>query len=212
MERLQDGMVIGLGTGSTTRYAIERIGRLVAGGMNIAGVPTSKATAALADSLGIPLTTLEEHRRLDLTIDGADEVDPRLNLIKGLGGALFREKLVASASAEMVVVVDESKLVDCLGQKTPVPTELLPFGWRLTEERLEKLGCRPSLRMEDDKPFITDNGNYILDCKFPRIDDASRLARRLKAIPGVLEHGLFLEMADLVLVGRPQGVTEMRRP
>jgi ribose 5-phosphate isomerase A len=212
VHRVKDGMVVGLGTGSTVRYSIEKIGRLVDEGLDILGVPTSEATADLARSLGISLTTLVEHPEVDLTIDGADEVDPNLDLIKGMGGALFREKLVALASSEMIVVVDESKLVDSLGQKTPIPVEVLPFGWTATRDRLQALGCDPSLRRTDSGPFVTDNGNYILDCRFPRIDDPADLARRLKEITGVLEHGLFLGMADLVLVGHPEGVREMRRP
>lgn len=212
VDRVEEGMVLGLGTGSTTRYAIEKLGRLVSEGFDILGVPTSEATADLARSRGIPLTSLDEQPTVDLTIDGADEVDPRLNLIKGMGGALFREKIVALASTQMIVVVDESKLVDFLGQKTPVPIEVLSFGWKVTRKRLERLGCTPSLRRKNDRPFITDNGNYILDCRFPGIEEATDLARRLGELPGVLEHGLFLDMADVVLVGRPGGVKEMRRP
>ncbi len=212
VERVKEGMVLGLGTGSTTRYAIEKLGRLMNEGLNILCIPTSDATAELARSLGIPLTSLSEHPTVDLVIDGADEVDPRLNLIKGMGGALFREKLVALSSTQMIVIVDESKLVDSLGQRTPVPTEVLPFAWNQTRKRLEALGCTPSLREVVDQPFITDNGNYVLDCRFPHIEEASDLADRIKAIPGVMEHGLFLDMADTVLVGRPQGIIEMRRP
>ncbi len=210
-ERVKEGMIVGLGTGSTARYAIEAIARKVHGGMEILGIPTSLATGDLASSLGIPLSTLEEHPRVDLTIDGADEVDPRLDLIKGMGGALYREKLVASTSVEMIVIVDESKLVHRLGEKTPVPAEVLPFGWKVTEGRLRNLGCAPQLRMLDNKPYITDNGNYILDCRFPEIEDASNLAHQLKLVPGVMEHGLFLSMADTVLVGSSKGVREMRR-
>ncbi len=212
VERVKEGMVLGLGTGSTTRYAIEKLGRLMNESLNILCIPTSDATAELARSLGIPLTSLSEHPAVDLTIDGADEVDPRLNLIKGMGGALFREKLVALSSTQMIVIVDESKLVDFLGQRTPVPTEVLPFAWKQTRRRLGELGCTPSLREVGDQPFITDNGNYVLDCRFPHIEEASDLAEGIKAIPGVMEHGLFLDMADTVLVGRSQGITEIRRP
>ncbi len=212
MKKVEEGMVLGLGTGSTTMRAIELLGRRIAEGLDILGVPTSEATASQARSSGIPLTSLEEHARLDLTIDGADEVDPRLNLIKGMGGALFREKLVAMASDHMIVIVDESKLVNSLGERTPVPTEVLPFGWKQTRERLARLGCTPSLRRIGEEPFITDNGNYILDCRFPSIKKPDETALRLKETHGVLEHGLFLGMADVVMVGRPQGVEEMRRP
>lgn len=212
VSRVRDGMVLGLGTGSTTRFAIERLGAMVAEGLDVAGVPTSEATAEQAKSFGITLTTLEDHPELDLTIDGADEVDPVLNLIKGMGGALFREKLVALASREIVVIVDESKLVETLGQRTPVPVEVLPFGWRQTSLRLADLGCEPSLREAQGRRYLTDNSNYILDCSFPPIDEPHGLERRIKQIPGVLENGLFVGIADLVLVGQAGGVKEMRRP
>ncbi len=212
VSRVRDGMVLGLGTGSTTRFAVERLGSMVAEGINVTGVPTSDATAELAKSLGIPLTNLDDHPELDLTIDGADEVDPGLNLIKGMGGALFREKLVALASKEMVVIVDESKLVETLGQRTPVPVEVLPFGWKHTFQRLANLGCEPSLRGTPSRRYVTDNGNYILDCSFQPIENASALERRIKHVPGVLECGLFVGIADLVLVGQEDGIREMRRP
>ncbi|MDX1534080.1 MAG: ribose-5-phosphate isomerase RpiA [Thermoplasmata archaeon] len=211
-DRIQDGMVLGLGTGSTVRYAIEVVGRRVAEGWDLAGVPTSRATEDLAASLQIPLTTLEEHPRLDLTLDGADEVDPQLNLIKGLGGALLREKIVAAASQAFLVVADDSKLVERLGQKAPLPVEVLPFGLRRTEGTLEALGCKAELRKDGAFPFLTDNGNYVLHCAFGTIEDPETLARSLSAIPGVMEHGLFLGMADAAFVASASGVTEMRRP
>ncbi len=210
--RVEEGMVLGLGTGSTTRHAIDRLGELVAGGMDLVGVPTSQETAKRAQTLGIPLTSLEDQPEIDLTIDGADEVDPNLDLIKGMGGALFREKLVALASREMVVIVDRSKLVDTLGQRTPVPVEVLPFGWKQTSRRLKDLGCEPRLRQVEDRPYATDNDNYILDCTFPIIRDPSGLSRRIKEVSGVLEDGFFIGIADLVFVGEPGGVREMRRP
>ncbi len=212
VDRVEDGMILGLGTGSTTRYAIEELGRRVGAGLRVRGVPTSQATAELAESVGIPLTTLEEEPLLDLTIDGADEVDPRLNLIKGMGGALFREKLVALCSSTTVIIVDEGKLVDFLGQRSPLPLEILPFGWKVTMERVQRLGCKASLRMMDDRPFLTDNRNYILDCRFPRIDEPEEMDERIKGTTGVLEHGLFLGLAETVLVGAPGGVRELRRP
>jgi ribose 5-phosphate isomerase A len=211
-DRIRDGMVLGLGTGSTVRYAIERVGQRVAEGWNLVGVPTSRATAELAGALEIPLTTLDEHPNLDLTIDGADEVDPRLNLTKGLGGALLREKIVAAASEVFLVVVDESKVVEALGEKAPLPVEVLPFGVRRTQASLEALGCEPTLRRDGEAPFRTDNGNYVIHCRFDPIEDPLALARRVKEIPGVIEHGLFLEMAETVFVGTIAGVTEMRRP
>ncbi len=212
VDRVKDGMVLGLGTGSTVRYAIERLGRRVAEGWELAGVPTSRATAELARELQIPLTTLDEHPSLDLTIDGADEVDPRLDLIKGLGGALLREKIVAAASEAFLVVVDEGKVVEGLGERAPLPVEVLPFGARRTRSRLEALGCEPTLRRADEAPFRTDNGNYVIHCRFEGIADPRELAGRLKEIPGVIEHGLFLEMADAVFVGTAAGVKEMGRP
>ncbi len=212
LERVRDGMVLGLGTGSTTRYAIEGLGRKVKEGLSVLGIPTSEDTRALAESLEISLTSLEDHPHIDLTIDGADEVDPQVDLIKGMGGALFREKLVALASEVMVVIVDESKLVASLGERTPVPVEVLPFGWRQTSKRLEVLGCTPSLRRVAEEAYLTDNGNYVLDCRFPPIGDPAGLARRIKEIPGVLEHGLFLGIADLAIVGRADGPKVIRRP
>ncbi|MEE8198885.1 MAG: ribose-5-phosphate isomerase RpiA [Thermoplasmata archaeon] len=212
VDRVEDGMVLGLGTGSTVRYAIERLGRRVAEGWELAGVPTSRATAELARELQIPLTTLDEHPSLDLTIDGADEVDPRLDLIKGLGGALLREKIVAAASEAFLVVVDEGKVVEGLGERAPLPVEVLPFGARRTRSRLEALGCEPTLRRAGEAPFRTDNGNYMIHCRFEGIADPRELAGRLKEIPGVIEHGLFLEMADAVFVGTAAGVKEMGRP
>lgn len=212
VELVRDGMILGLGTGSTTRYAIEAVGRRVADGLEVVGIPTSKATAALAQTQGIPLTTLEEHPQVDLTIDGADEVDPHLNLIKGMGGALFREKLVALASERMVVIVDEGKLVEVLGRRTPVPVEVLSFGHLRTAQALAALGAEPVLRSGEEGPFVTDNGHYILDCRFPEIRDPTALAIQMKTLPGVLEHGLFLGLADAVLVGTPEGVMTRRRP
>ncbi|MFQ5908220.1 MAG: ribose-5-phosphate isomerase RpiA [Thermoplasmata archaeon] len=211
-DRVTDGMAVGLGTGSTVRYAIDRLGRRVAEGWDLVGVPTSLATAALAKNLGIPLTTLDEHPNLDLAIDGADEVDPSLNLTKGLGGALLREKIVAAASKAFLVVVDESKIVGILGEKAPLPVEVLPFGARRTQDALRDLGCQPTLWLEGGDPFRTDNGNYVTLCRFTGIPDPAGLARQLQAIPGVIEHGLFLDMAETVFVGRKGEVTEMRRP
>jgi ribose 5-phosphate isomerase A len=203
-------MVVGLGTGSTARYVIEGIARLVAGGLDLEGVPTSLATAQFAASLGIPLTSLEEHPRLDLAIDGADEVDPKLNLIKGHGGALFREKIVARASKKFVVVVDESKLVPRLGAKAPVPVEVHPFGWRSAVKALEELDARVSLRRALGDVFRTDNGNYVLDAHFGPIARLGDLAIEIQGIPGVVAHGLFLGMAHLVLVGTAGKVKALR--
>ncbi|MFQ5987117.1 MAG: ribose 5-phosphate isomerase A, partial [Thermoplasmata archaeon] len=180
-------------------------------GWDLAGVPTSRATADLAERLRIPLTTLDEHPELDLAFDGADEVDPRLNLIKGLGGALLREKIVAAASKVFLIVVDESKIVDVLGEQVPLPVEVLPFGAGRTQERLRELGCKPSLRLAGDTPYRTDNGNYVIHCRFAGISEPWEIARAIKEIPGVIEHGLFLEMVEAAFVGRAGEVTEMRR-
>jgi len=207
VEFVQSGMALALGTGSTTAYAIDMLGERVRSGalQRIVGVPTSEATAARARKWGIPLTTLVEHPVLDLAIDGADEVDPELNLIKGLGGALMREKIVEIAARRFVVVVDESKLVERLGSRGALPVEVTQFAWDAHAGWLESLGCRAELRREPDgAPFVTDNGNYIIHCTFPGgISDPAALARTLIDRPGVLEHGLFLGMAtDVVVAGR----------
>jgi ribose 5-phosphate isomerase A len=213
---VQSGMVLGLGSGSTANFAIDCIGaRLRAGALrDLVGVPTSEATAARARRLGIPLTTLVEHPVLDLVVDGADEVDPGLNLIKGLGGALLREKIVEIAARRFVVVVDESKLVARLGTRGPLPVEVTQFAWEVHVRWLAGLGCRAELRRESGgAPYVTDNHNYIIHCTFPAgIPDPAALARTLIERPGILEHGLFLEMATDVVVAGSQGVRLMARP
>ena len=204
LELVQDGMLVGLGTGSTARYFTEGVGRLVASGMTVRAVPTSRATAELAAEVGIPIVT-ELIGQLDLTVDGADEVDPALNLIKGRGGALAREKLVAQASKRFVVVVDESKLVKELGAGV-LPVEVLPFLWRSTAERLASLGVSLVVRGGEDSPYITDNGNLILDLTVEAgIKDPARFATELKGVTGVVEHGLFVGMTDTVIVAGPEG-------
>lgn len=212
-ERILSGQKIGLGTGSTADVFLEALARRRRRGdlEEIVGVATSERTERRARELGIPLTTLEREPRLDLTVDGADEVDPRLDLIKGLGGALLREKIVASASRELVIIVDESKLVPGLGAGSPVPVEVLTFGWRVTAGQLEALGARVALRREGGEVFRSDEGNRILDCRFDDLGDASALAARIDAIPGVLGHGLFLAMADRVIVGTAAGTTIRER-
>lgn len=204
LELVQEGMLVGLGSGSTARYFIEGVGRLVESGMKLRGVPTSRDSAELAATLGIPIVT-EMVGQIDLAVDGADEVDPALNLIKGRGGALFREKLVAVASKRFVVVVDESKLVKELGVGV-LPVEVLPFLWRTTAERLTALGLSLTVRGGEEAPFITDNGNLILDLIVPDgIKDAAALALELKNATGVVEHGLFVGMADTVIVASGDG-------
>jgi len=204
LELVQDGMLIGLGTGSTTRFFIEGLGRMVSEGMKVRGVPTSRATAELAASLGIPIVT-ELIGQVDLAVDGADEVDPALNLVKGRGGALFREKLVATAAKRFVVVVDESKLVEQLGVGV-LPVEVLPFLWRSTAERLAALGRSLVVRGGEETPYVTDNGNLILDVTVEGgIKDAEEFGFELKKITGVVEHGLFVGMTDTVIVAGPEG-------
>jgi ribose 5-phosphate isomerase A len=205
---VSSGQLLGLGSGSTAALVLEALARRLATGeiSDVAGVPTSLETADLAATLGIPLVGLEVNPVLDLAIDGADEVDPELNVIKGRGGALLREKIVACASRRFVVVVDESKLVDRLGVWAPVPVEVLPFGWRFVADQVERLGAAASLRESDGTVVETDQGNYVLDCAFDGMDDPAALARRLASIPGVLGHGLFVAMADEVIVGRDDGV------
>jgi len=211
VELVQDGMRVGLGTGSTAYFAIEAIGRLVKQGYDILAVPTSIASERQARELGIPLATLEEAGTLDLTIDGADEVDGNLDLIKGMGGALLREKIVAYSTRTQVIVVDDSKLVRDLGTKFPLPVEVVPFSHGRTRLYMEELGCRAELRGGDD-PFVTDNGNLIYHLHFERgIRDAYDLQRRLKEIPGVVETGLFLKMAKKVVVASEQGIRVMER-
>ena len=215
VEFVQSGMVVGLGTGSTTAYAIDLIGERVQSGalQGIVAVPTSEWTATRAQALGIPLTTLVEHPVLDLAIDGADEVDPDLNLIKGLGGALLREKIVEIAARRFVVVVDESKLVERLGTRGPLPVEVTRFAWEAHARWLESLGCRAELcREADGTPFVTDNGNTIIHCTFPGgIPDPAALARTLIERPGILEHGLFLGIATDVVVSGKDGVRVITR-
>jgi len=204
---VEDGMVVGLGSGSTAAFALAGLAERVAGGLRVLGIPTSEATAALARRLGIPLASLGQHRRIDLTIDGADQVERgTLHLIKGLGGALLREKIVATASARLIVAVDESKLVDRLGDRTALPVEIVPFGWRTTLDRLTALGCAPRLRRAGGQPFTTDGGNYIADCALREILDPPALEARLSAVVGVIETGLFIGLASTIMVGRPAGV------
>lgn len=210
LKYVKPGMVLGLGTGSTARHFLEGVARLAHEGVDLRGVPTSFATAEAAKQLGIPLTSLEEHPRLDLCVDGADEVDPKLNLIKGLGGALFREKIVAAASKRFVVIVDESKLVPRLGTRAPVPVEVHPFGWRTAAKALEDLGAKAELRRRGGQAYRTDNENHILDARFGPMKSPAKVAAAIDAIPGVIGHGLFLGMADVVLAGTPKGVRTLR--
>jgi ribose 5-phosphate isomerase A len=205
---VEDGMLVGLGTGSTAYYLVAALGKRVKAGLRITGVPTSEKTAAQARDLGIPLSDLGSHPQLDLTIDGADEVENgTLNLLKGLGGALLREKIVASASKRLIIIVDESKTVDRLGSRAPVPVEVIPFGWQAVENRLKNLGAVPVLRKNPSgETFVTDGGHYILDCTFGPIAQVDELALNLDRTVGIVEHGLFLGMASRVLIGKPAGI------
>jgi ribose 5-phosphate isomerase A len=204
-EYVENGMALGLGTGSTVRYFVERLGELVGEGLDVVGVPTSKRTEDLARQVGVPLTTLEETPALDLAVDGADEVDPDLNLIKGMGGALLREKIVASSCREFIVIADESKLVNRLGTTSPLPVEITQFGWTSVKEWISKLGCVPNLRIVKGSPYLTDNHNYLLECEFKGIDDPHDLDKRLHHLPGVVETGLFLNLACRAIIGKESG-------
>lgn len=214
VECIADGMIVGLGSGSTARYATLRLGALVRSGAlrGILAIPTSNETAALARAEGIPLTDLEAHPVIDLTIDGADEVAPNLDVIKGLGGFLLREKIVAYATRREIIVADDSKLVARLGTQSPVPVEVIRFGWANTQRALEHTGAQPRLRLAAGAPFLTDEGNYILDCRYPGgIDDPPALSDAIHRIPGVVEHGLFLGLAHAAVIASAQGVTLMER-
>jgi len=207
---VRDGDIVGLGTGSTAYFAVVALGERVKAGLKIIGIPTSIQTADLARAVGIPLTTLDDHPEIDITIDGADEVDPKLNLIKGGGGALLREKVVASASKKMIVVADSGKIVSALG-KFPLPVEVISFARTVVEKKIVSLGASPKLRTKPDGgPFLTDNGNQILDCSFGKIADPAALALTLSNIPGIVEHGLFIRLASVALVGRGDRVEELR--
>lgn len=208
-EFVQDGMVVGLGTGSTAEWAIRQLGQKVQDGLRIRAIATSVRSENLARELGIPLVTFAQIETIDLTIDGADEVDPQLNLIKGGGGSLLREKIVAAASTTFIVIVDESKLVPCLGT-FPLPVEVVPFGWEMTARALRQLGGTPTLRMAAGNPFVSDNGHYILDCAFGAIDRPDALSSRINAMPGVVENGLFTGMANRVVVGHADGTVTVR--
>ncbi|KIL35531.1 ribose 5-phosphate isomerase [Cohnella kolymensis] len=206
-EYVKDEMVVGLGTGSTVYWTIVKLGQLVKNGLKMKGVPTSTKTEELARSLGIPLIDINNAKKIDLAIDGADEVDAEFNLIKGGGGALLREKMIASLAERFLVVVDETKCVKTLGS-FPLPVEIVPFGWQMTRNRIDGLGCESKLRTAGRAPYITDNGNFILDCGFDEIHDANGLNLELNRIPGVVENGLFVNMTDAIVIGRNRGKVE----
>jgi ribose 5-phosphate isomerase A len=211
MRFVHEGNIVGLGSGSTAAYAVRFLAERVRAGLKIRGIPTSNETRELATSLGIPLVTLDEFQSIDVTVDGADEIDPQLQLIKGGGAAFLREKIVASASRQLVIVADSTKLVPILG-KAPVPVEVIPFAQALVTLEIAALGATVNIRRDSaGKPWMTDEGHHILDCRFGQISNPPELAGKLEEIPGVVEHGLFIEMADVVLVGESSGVKELRR-
>jgi ribose 5-phosphate isomerase A len=217
LEHVGDGMKLGLGTGSTAKHFVELLGERVRAGLRVIGVPTSEATRADAVKCGIPLTTLDEIDRLDLTVDGADEIDPSLNLIKGGGGALLREKIVAAASDRMIVIADDSKWVEVLG-RFPLPVEVIPFGLAATQRAITKAfaesgnsGQMAVRKGRDGHVFVTDGGHWIVDVHLGQIPDAPRLAGLLNAIPGVVEHGLFIGLASTAMLASPQGIRVVER-
>lgn len=208
---VEDGMIVGLGTGSTAAFAINALGVRVRDGLRIHAVPTSRASATLARTNTIPLTTLNTHPAIDLTIDGADEVDPALDVIKGRGGALLREKIVASATQRQVIIVDRTKIVTRLGEHSPLPVEIVPFGWKSTAAALAALGLTPTFRHAGARPFRTDNGNFIVDCGLPTDADIHALAAAIKATVGVVDHGFFLGLIHTLVVGTESGVEVQER-
>jgi ribose 5-phosphate isomerase A len=209
-EYVKEGMLIGLGTGSTVYWTLRKLSEMVKQGFQIQAVPSSKQTERYAIELGIPLLEISKlNNKLALTIDGADEMNPNFDLIKGGGGALLREKMIASFSSRYIVIVDHSKCVSTLGT-FPLPVEVVPFGWEMTSKQIANLGCIPSLRKMNQTPFVTDNGNYILDCQFPTIPNPSELNKELNKLPGVVENGLFVNMTDIVVVGHSDGSVEVK--
>jgi ribose 5-phosphate isomerase A len=214
IEEVEDGMVLGLGTGSTAAFVVEGLARRVAAGLRVTGIPTSERTAAQARRLGIPIATFAEYQRINLTIDGADEVQlGSLDLIKGLGGALLREKIVAAASERLAIVVDQEKLVERLGEHTPVPVEVTQFGWQATAAALARLGCVPERRYgPGEQPFVTDSGNFILDCRFGPIADPGKLEKDIALTVGTVESGLFVGRSSMVFVASTTGVEVLTPP
>lgn len=217
LEQVRDGMKLGLGTGSTAKHFVELLGGRVKAGLKVVGVPTSEATRADAERCGVPLTTLEEVDHLDLTVDGADEIDPNLELIKGGGGALLREKIVAAASDRMIVIADESKWVETLG-RFPLPIEVIPFGLGATRRAIEAAFAENGVsgemdvrKAKDGHAFVTDGGHWIIDARLGRIPNSPKLAASLSSIPGVVEHGLFIGLARTAVLAGPQGIRVVER-
>ena len=209
-EYVKDGMIVGLGTGSTAEFAVKKIGELVRNGLSIHGIPTSDATKILAESEGIPLIEFSETMFIDLTIDGADEIDANLNMIKGGGAALLREKIVASASREEIIIVSVSKLVQQLGA-FPLPVEVIPFGWQVVFNQLESLQGNPELRLKQGQPSVTDQGNFIVDCHFRKIENPEQLEQHLNMIPGVVENGLFINLCTRMIMADGENIITKNR-
>ncbi len=207
VQYIEDGMIIGLGTGSTSYWAIRYLGEKVKQGMRITAIATSDETERLGLQCGIKFSKMDAVEHIDIDIDGADEIDQQRNLIKGGGGALLREKIVAAGSKTFIVIADESKMVGVLG-RFPLPVEIIPFGWQHTARRLLLLGCKTIIRQKEAKPFITDNGNYILDCHFASIPDPVALQQQINNIPGVVENGLFVKMATRIVIGYDDGTVK----
>ncbi len=208
-EEIREGMIVGLGTGSTVYYALLKIGAMVRDGLNIIGVPTSSGTEQIATEQGIQLSTLAAHPTIELTIDGADEVDAHLNLIKGGGAALVREKIIANASQRILIVVHESKVSQVLGTSFALPVEIVQFGWEATKRVVDQICGQSELRGGIQNPLITDNGNYILDCHFDGIPEPEKVELQLNNIPGVVENGIFVDRTDKVIIGTPDGIRYM---
>ena len=204
-EYVKDGMIVGLGTGSTAEFAVKKIGELVRNGLSIRGIPTSDVTKILAESEGIPMIDFSETMFIDLTIDGADEIDANLNMIKGGGAALLREKIVASASREEIIIVSSSKLVQQLGA-FPLPVEVIPFGWQVVFNQLESLQGNPELRLKQGQPSVTDQGNFIVDCHFRKIENPEQLEQHLNMIPGVVENGLFINLCTRMIMADGENI------
>jgi ribose 5-phosphate isomerase A len=210
---IDDGMIVGLGSGSTAEAMIHALGSRVAAGLNVTGVTTSERTSELARSLGIPLVSIDSIDSLDLCIDGADEIDPNLDVVKGRGGAILWEKLTARRARRYIIIASSEKLVSQLGTRLPLPVEIIPHGWKHTSESLQPLGLRPTIRSANGTPYITDGGHYLVDCETDGIDNARSLAREIKSLTGVVDHGLFVDMVDLVLTIDDTGtIVETPRP
>lgn len=211
VQLVEFGNIVGLGSGSTATYAIRFLAERVQQGLKIVGIPTSLKTKQLAEQLGISLTTLDEHPQIDIDIDGADEIDPHLNLIKGGGGAFLREKIIASVSRRFIVIAQSTKRVTRLG-KFPLPVEVVSFAQSLVKRRIEAMGARVELRKHAyGNPYVTDEGHHVLDCTFGEIADPAGLAQKLRSIPGVVEHGLFIGMVEMALIGEDERVVQIRR-